>query len=80
MRPGPEEGWWGDGAVPAPGSQLLRREQHVDSSGRQAELFSEVGSGRDLCLCSAELQSEALGGRGGAAAAGLSGEAGSFLG
>lgn len=75
MRPGPGAGLWGDEAVPAPGSQLLRREQHVDSPRRQAELFSEVGSGRDLCLCSAELQPEALGGREGVAAAGLSGEA-----
>lgn len=36
------------------------------SPRRQAKLFSEVGSGRALCLCSAELQPEAQGGRGGA--------------
>lgn len=33
---------------------------------RQAELFRDVGSGRAPCLCSAELQPEALGGRAGA--------------
>lgn len=56
----------GDEAVLATGSELLRREQHVDSPCRQAELFIEVGSRRALSLCSAKLQPEALGGRGGA--------------
>lgn len=59
------------------GSRVRAAEERAarGSCCHQAELFSEGGSGA-LCLRVAELQPEALGGRGGAADAWLSGGAG----